>query len=109
METSPKQIRAVELVKTLFEMIHGNLGLLKFSLEELKPSNGKGVESDKWTVVCSFYKTLSSQKPTVYEAHVNLKENTVTVKAISGETEEETIKRYRITEEPPQDPDKSEE
>ena len=32
-EEKPKQIRAIELVRNLFEAIHGNLGLLKFSLE----------------------------------------------------------------------------
>ncbi|MEI8364481.1 MAG: hypothetical protein WCF78_03425 [archaeon] len=56
--TSTKQIQAVDLVKSLFESIHGNLGLLKFSLEELKPINGDGDNSERWVVICSFYKKL---------------------------------------------------
>ena len=98
--TQMKQIRAIELVKSLFESIHGNLGLLKFSLEKLEPNNGNNENSDKWLVICSFYKTLSSQEPTVYQADVDLKENLVSVKAIRGETEGEVLKRYRISEEP---------
>ncbi len=94
-----KQIRAIELVKSLFESIHGNLGLLKFSLEKLEPNNGDGENSDKWLVICSFYKTLSSQEPTVYQADVDLKENLVSVKAIKGETEGEIKKKYRMIEE----------
>ncbi len=96
--TSTKQIQAVDLVKSLFESIHGNLGLLKFSLEELKPINGDGDNSERWVVICSFYKTLSSQEPTVYEAEVNLLDNTVRVKAIRGETEDKSTKQYKFTE-----------
>lgn len=98
-----KQIRAIELVKSLFESIHGNLGLLKFSLEKLKPNNGDGENSDKWLVICSFYKTLSSQEPTIYQADVDLKENLVSVKAIKGEVDGEIPKKYRIVEEAPRD------
>ena len=32
-ENKPKQIQAIDLVKELFEHIHGNLGLLRFSVE----------------------------------------------------------------------------
>jgi hypothetical protein len=93
-----KQIRAIDLVKGLFEHIHGNLGLLRFSIEKLEPNNGGGQNSDKWLVICSFYKTLSSQQPTVYQADVDLTENLVSVKAIKGETEGETQKTYRVEE-----------
>lgn len=106
--TKTKQIRAVELVKSLFESIHGNLGLLKFSLEKLEPNNGHGENSDKWLVICSFYKTLSSQEPTVYQADVDLKENLVSVKAIKGETDGETPKKYRLVEEASSKPKESE-
>lgn len=94
-----KQVRAIQLVRSLFESIHGNLGLLKFSLEKLEPNNGHGTESDKWLVICSFYKTLSSQEPTIYQAEVDLIENLVSVKAIKGETEGEAPKRYKLLEE----------
>jgi hypothetical protein len=100
MENKPKQIRAVELVRDLFEYIHGNLGLLRFSIEELKPNNGHGTESDKWVVVCSFYKTLSSQQPTVYKTEVDLTSGTVTIEQIKGEDKTpEPKKVYRIQEE----------
>ena len=56
--TKTKQVQAIELVKSLFENINGTLGLLKFSLEKLEPNNGVGEDSDKWLVICSFYKTL---------------------------------------------------
>lgn len=87
MESKPKQIQAIELVRTLFEFIHGDLGLLRFSVDKLEPENGE--DSDKWEVVCSFYKTLSSQQPTVYDAKVNLKDKTVKFKAIKGEVPED--------------------
>ncbi|MFH1439306.1 MAG: hypothetical protein ABIG89_01990 [Candidatus Woesearchaeota archaeon] len=97
-EKKPKQIQAIELVKSLFESIHGNLGLLKFSLEKLEPNNGNGKDSDKWIVVCSFYKTFSSQEPTVYEANVNLKENLVSIIAIKGDTNGEKTRKFKIIE-----------
>ena len=40
-------IRAVSLVRSLFEHIHGNLGVLKFSIEELKPTNGSPRQNPK--------------------------------------------------------------
>jgi len=99
-QEKPKQIQAVELVRGLFEYIHGNLGLLRFSVDKLEPNNGKGEESDKWRVTCSFYKTLSSQQPTVYKAEVDLKENTVSFEAVKGDVaEEEKVKKsYKIVE-----------
>lgn len=94
-EEKPKQIQAVELVKTLFEYIQGNLGLLRFSIDTLEPINGKGqTESDKWRVVCSFYETLSSQSPTIYDAEVNLVDKTVKVNKKGKDGKIEEIKRY---------------
>jgi hypothetical protein len=99
-EEKPKQIQAVELVKSLFEYIQGNLGLMRFSIDILEPINGKDqTESDKWKVVCSFYETLSSQGPTVYEAEVNLTDKTVKVnKKGKGDKVEET-KKYSLVSE----------
>jgi hypothetical protein len=78
-------IRAVSLVRSLFEHIHGNLGVLKFSIEELKPTNGSpSTESQKWDVICSFFKTLGASSPTRYLASVNLKDMSVTIKELSG-------------------------
>ena len=98
-EKKPKQIMAIELVKGLFESIHGNLGLLRFSLEKLEPDNGHGKDSDKWIVVCSFYKTLSSQEPTVYQADVDLKKNLVSIRAIKGDTNGEKTRNFKVIEE----------
>jgi len=100
MEQKPKQIQVVELVRTLFEYIHGNMGLLKFSVDSLQPDNGHGTDSDKWKVVCSFYKTLGSSQPTMYEVDVDLKTKTVSMKAIKGEVanEPEEKKVFRMVE-----------
>ena len=82
-------IKAIQQVRALFESVHGNLGLLKFNIEVLAPINGKGAEeSKKWKVICSFYETLSSTSPSRYEVDVDLSENTMTVKKLSGETTE---------------------
>lgn len=104
-QEKPKQIQAVELVRGLFEYIHGNLGLLRFSVDKLEPNNGHGEESDKWIVVCSFYKTLSSQQPTVYNAEVDLKENTVSFEAVKGDVaEDEKVKKsFKIVEDEEKD------
>jgi hypothetical protein len=64
-----KSIKAVELARGLFEHIHGNVGLLKFSIEELKPNVDN---DDKWDIVCSFYETLGSANPSRYRAKVDL-------------------------------------
>ncbi len=84
--TVSASIRAIELARSVFEHIHGNLGILKFSVEELKPTNGSPTtESQKWDVVCSFFESLGSSSPTRFLASVNLIENTVTIKKLSAE------------------------
>ncbi len=104
MTEKPKQIRVIDLVKDLFENIHGNLGLLRFSIEKLEPKNGipNNPNADKWEVIFSFYKTLSSQQPTKYLAEVNLQDNTVSVNEIdvSGQsiTKKKTFKLIEIPE-----------
>jgi len=82
-------IRAIELTRAVFESIHGNLGILKFSVEELTPTNGSnGEESKKWDVICSFYETLGSSSPSRYKASVNLNDNTITIKKLGGDANE---------------------
>jgi hypothetical protein len=82
-------IKVIELTRKVFEFIHGNLGLLKFNVEELKPINGTdGEESKIWEVTCSFYETLGSEAPTKYKVLVDLEKNTVSIKKISGEASE---------------------
>lgn len=78
-------IRAIKFTRKVFETVYGNLGLLKFSIEELVPTNGtKDTESKKWDVICSFYKTLGSTSPTRYKASVDLNTNTIIIKKLSG-------------------------
>src|SRR3989344_8091297 len=101
MEEQPKQIRAIDLVKGLFEHIHGNLGLLRFSIEKLEPNNGipNNQNANKWVVIFSFYKTLSSQQPTKYYADVNLEDKTVSVREVDEEGKPTTLtKKYRVIE-----------
>lgn len=79
-------VKAVQLVRSLFEAIHGNIGLLKFNIDELEPLNGKnGKESKIWKVVCTFYETLGSTSPSKYEARVNLEDNSIELKKLFGE------------------------
>ena len=83
-------IKAIELTRAVFESIHGNLGILKFSVEELIPTNGSnGEESKKWDVICSFYETLGSTSPSRYKASVNLNDNTITIKKQDGKDDQE--------------------
>lgn len=85
MPTESASIKAIQLVRSVFEHVHGNLGLLKFNVEELIPTNGSnGEESKKWDVVCSFYETLGSTAPSRYKASVDLNQNTITFKKLSG-------------------------
>ncbi len=81
-------IQAIQLVRRVFESVHGNLGLLKFNVEELTPTNGtNGEESKKWDIVCGFYETLGSTSPSRYRASVDLTKNTVVFKKILGSPE----------------------
>ncbi len=85
MSNESASIQAIQLVRKVFESVHGNLGLLKFNVEELVPTNGtNGQDSKKWDVVCSFYETLGSTAPSRYKASVDLEKNTVVFKKISG-------------------------
>ena len=89
-------IKAIELTRKVFEYIHGNIGLLKFNIEELTPVNGvSGEKSPKWDIIWSFFETLGSTAPSRYKASVNLDDNTVTIKKLSGEREEPE-KRYTV-------------
>lgn len=81
-------IKAIELTRRVFEHIHGNLGLLKFNVEELTPTNGTDTtESKKWDIICGFYETLGSSSPTKYKVSVDLNTNTVRFEKISGPSE----------------------
>ena len=89
-------IQAITLAKAVFESVHGNLGLLRFNIEELTPTNGdNGENSKKWKIICSFFETLGSTSPTRYEVNVNLNDNTVSIKKLGIEGDEKK-KEYRI-------------
>lgn len=103
MATKSASIKAIELTRSVFESIHGNLGLLKFNIEELTPKNGtKGEESKKWEIVCSFLETLGSSSQSRYRVSVNLNDRTITIKKLSsgqGEAEpDEPEKKFIVTE-----------
>ncbi|MBU4353697.1 hypothetical protein KKA18_03370 [Patescibacteria group bacterium] len=79
--------QAITLTRKIFEHIHGNLGILRFNVDELVPTNGsEDTESKKWDIVCSFFETLGSSSPSKYKASVNLDNNTVVIKKLSGPT-----------------------
>lgn len=81
-------IKAIQLTRSLFEQVHGNLGLLKFNIEKLIPTNGdKDTESKKWDIVCSFYETLGSTAPAKYMASVDLNNGSIIIKKLSGPAE----------------------
>ncbi|MEK7570866.1 MAG: hypothetical protein AAB553_01205 [Patescibacteria group bacterium] len=78
-------ITAIKLTRSLFESVHGNIGLLNFNIEELTPTNGTATEeSKKWKIICSFYETLGSTSPSRYEVTVDLNTNSVSIKKLSG-------------------------
>src|SRR3989338_1307138 len=84
MPTESTSIQAIQLVRRVFEHINGNLGVLRFNVEELTPTNGTDTqESKKWKVVFSFYETLGSSSPSKYTADVDLTTNTLSFKKIS--------------------------
>lgn len=82
-EETSLSIKAIKLTRAVFESIHGNLGILKFNIEELTPTNGvNGDNSKKWKIICSFFETLGSTYPSRYEVNVNLNDNTVSIKKL---------------------------
>ncbi len=59
--------------------------MLKFSVEELKPTNGSPTEeSKKWEVICSFFESLGSSTPARFKASVDLTLNSVTIEKLEG-------------------------
>ena len=102
MPTQSASIKAIKLTRAVFESIHGNIGLLKFNIEELTPTNGAGEEeSKKWKIVCSFFETLGSSSPSRYEVNVDLEEGTVAIKKISEPDAPE--ERYKVARDNPSD------
>ena len=96
MPTESASIKAIKLTRMVLESVHGNLGVLKFNIDELTPTNGtNGEESKKWKVICSFFETLGASAPSKYEVMVSLNDNTVSIKKLGiPEVKEQT---YKIT------------
>lgn len=81
-------IKAISLTRKVFEHIHGNLGVLKFNIEELTPTNGTDTEeSKKWDIICTFYETLGSEAPSKFRVSVDLNTNTVRFDKVSMSSE----------------------
>lgn len=96
MSTESASIQAIQLVRMVFEQVHGNLGVLRFNIEELTPINGtNGENSKKWKVICSFFESVGSSSPSRFESEVNLNDNTVTIKKLGTEG---VNKKYTVTE-----------
>jgi len=88
-------IKAIKLTRTVLESVHGNLGVLKFNIDELTPINGTDKEeSKKWKVICSFFESLSDSSPSKYEVMVNLNDNIVSIKKLGVPEVKE--QKYRV-------------
>lgn len=87
MTDKPKQIQAIDLIKSVFENINGNLALLRFTIEKMIPVNGipNNPNADKWEAVVSFYQTLSSQQPTKYQVEIQISEKLVSFCPLDGD------------------------
>lgn len=97
MANPSNSIEAIKLARSVFESIHGNLGLLKFNINELTPKNGTSVDdSKKWEIICNFYETLGSTEPSTYRALVDLNNNIVSIKKIGGSSEQATEKQFKV-------------
>ncbi len=85
MTNQTASIEAVNLTRSLFESIHGNLGVLRFNIEELTPLEGDiSKESRKWKIVCSFFETLQDTSPSKYEVMADLDTKQLTVKKLTN-------------------------
>lgn len=93
-------IRAIEITRAVFEHVHGNLGLLKFNIEQLTPTNGSDTEeSKKWEIICSFYETLGSSNRSKFKVWVDLNTNSVRFEKIEGtENKGKDVGVYKVPE-----------
>lgn len=103
MPNESASVKAIQLARTVLESIQGGIGLLKFSIESLIPTNGSPTEeSKKWKIICSYFETLGSSTPTKFEIDVDLNINTVSIKKL-GEVAPSVI-TYKVTTSPPEPP-----
>jgi len=60
-------VRAIGLARKTLEAGRGNFGLMGFSLHEVKSMGGK-----KYLVICSFFESIKSVKPSFFKVVVDL-------------------------------------
>ncbi|MFZ2205354.1 MAG: hypothetical protein WAV23_02070 [Minisyncoccia bacterium] len=87
-------VEAITLARAAFSSAQGQLGLIKFSVEELVPV--EGTDSKIWNLTCSFYENLGNPTPSKYIAVVNTENKTVSIKKIGGD---EPDRKFTVTEE----------
>ena len=85
-------VEAITLARAAFSSAQGDLGLIKFSVEELVPSDKSAdMASRTWELTCSFYENMGSPTPTKYKAIINLDSKTVSIKKMGGGDVERTF------------------
>jgi len=83
--TDSASVEAITLARAAFSSAQGQLGLIKFSIEELVPAaEADGEDAKVWNMVCSFYESLGSPTPSKYSAVINLTDKTVSIKKVDG-------------------------
>ncbi len=61
--------KATLTVIRYFEEIHGNLGLLSFRVQDVRPNSDENI----WIVDCNFYPSLGNKERVYYNVKVNIK------------------------------------
>lgn len=87
-------VQAIKLARAAFSSAQGQLGLIKFTVEELTPVEDS--DSKKWNLICSFYENLGNPNPTKYNAVINTEDKTVSIKKIGVEDSE---RKFTVVEE----------
>lgn len=100
MTDKPKQIKALDLVKQVFEHIYGNLTLLRFNVEKLTPINSvqNSPDINRWEVIVNFYQNLQVQQPNRYKIDVDLIDNTVSFCSVdsNGSPKEDEKQTFQV-------------
>lgn len=90
--TESASFKAIGLTRSFFELVNGEIGLLKFNIDELTEIDKKTPsDPEKWTVICSFVESLGSSTRSKYRVIVDVDSNTLEVKKISPGGEAEKV------------------
>ena len=68
-ESSVNIEKATIIVIKYLEKVYGNLGLLSFRLDSIKPNSKK----DVFIVNCNFFPSMGSDERIYYKVHINIK------------------------------------